>query len=465
MPLPQNQLAYPVQNYPVLQVYTGSSKFSWGSELRHLVSSKFLNILLWPVFKFHQRWFTHSNFLSSCKKLPGFNQLWNTIQKGAFAYNSLFLGLSPFRRQATDLADITTLTLFFGDEFIDGLAETAGKSVVHQLVKNDPELFYLRKKKEAGKPSLHYQFDVKLLLSQEILSRVNSKYKINYREFYELLQNFLELINQCLAELPFEKAERAADKIADACNTCFSSFLHDVHGCCEQSNVPDVASVLQFHETKTAYMQEKLLELRCILAGKEEMMQSVQTPGWLNIMRVIQVYDDIQDIIIDEGLQDNIVLSVACHYFPEEWKWFCTNKNVLMLEKNRLVLLSLYMPCSMEYCMQLASEKIRTMNWEQQKIMHYLLFKNKYVLYKKQADECLEEDFFLTFYQQAKKRIPHLSKEEIKSFVVDTLMHVKETRRKIIKKVDFSKAYQLRYDLFLLSETEKATVFDQLIRK
>lgn len=465
MPLPQNQLAVPVETRSPLHVYTGAAKFSWTSELRHLFSSKFLNILWWPVFRSHQRWFTHSAFLLSCKKLPGFTQLWNTIQKGAFAYNSLFLGLSPFRRQATDLADITTLTLFFGDEFIDGLAETAGKPFIQELMKNDPESFYLQKKTEGVKIYLHYQFDVRRLLPPEILLQVNSKYKITYLKFYELLLRFLDLINECLGKLPFEKAATAADKITGACNTCFKSFLHDVHDCSRQNELQDVQTVLHFHETKTAYMQERLLELRCFLADKEGMMQSIQTPGWLNIMRVIQIYDDIQDMIIDEGLQDNIVLSVACHYFPEEWNWFCINKDLLQQKQHRLMLLSLYMPCSMEYCMQLASEKIRTMNWEQQKIMHYLLFKNKYILYRNHIDDCPGSDYLLKFYNHVKKGIPHLSKEDTKSFVVDTLMHVKEARKKILKKVNFSNGYQLRYDLFLLSATAKASIFDQLLKK
>ncbi len=465
MPLPQNQFAVPLQPRSHLQVYTGAAKFSWTSELRHLISSRFLNILWWPVFKFHQRWFTHSPFLISCKKLPGFTQLLNTIQKGAFAYNSLFLSLSPLRRQATDLADITTLSLFFGDEFIDGLAETAGKNFIQELINNQPERFYLCKKTEKNKVCLYYQFDVRQLLPEKTLLQVNPKYKINYQEFYELLLHFLEFINECLDELPLEKAEKAADKIANACNTCFKSFLHDLRDCYYQSNLQDVASVLHFHETKTAYMQEKLLELRCFLAGKEEMMQSVQTRGWLNIMRVIQVYDDIQDMIIDEGLQDNIVLSVACHYFPGEWKWFCENKNLLLHNRHRLMLLSLYMPCSMEYCMQLAGEKIKTMNWEQQKIMHYLVLKNKYNLYNGQdAAECRSCDFFPKFYQQVKNKISHLPEEDIKSFVVDSLMHVNETRKEILKKVNFSNAYQLRYNLFLLSASAKAAIFDSLVK-
>src|SRR5205809_595500 len=176
MPLPQNQLAaIPVQASVPLQVYTGPGNFSWASELRHLFSIKFLKILGWPFFKFRQRWFSHSAFLKSCKKLPGFKQLWNTIQKGAYAYNSLFLGLSPFCRHQTDLADITTLALFFGDEFIDGLAETAGKPFIQRLMEDDHQQFYLCKKVYGNKVSLHYRLRLDQLVPPEILDRINKK--------------------------------------------------------------------------------------------------------------------------------------------------------------------------------------------------------------------------------------------------------------------------------------------------
>jgi len=59
----------------------------------------------------------------------------------------------------------------------------------------------------------------------------------------------------------------------------------------------------------------------------------------------------------------------------------------------------------------------------------------------------------------------HLSEEKIKAFVMNTLMHVREERKRIIKKVNLSTSYQLCYNLFLLSEKEKAAIFDKLTRE
>ena len=462
MHLVQNHLDLPTTAFPLLQPCAPTRKFSWASELKHLVSRKFLNILWWPAFKFHQRHFTHSALFVSCKDLPGFLDLWRTIQKGSFAYNTLFLKKTPFRKPETELADITTLALFFGDEFIDGIASEAGKPFIRKLVQENPQRFYLQIKMREGKIILKYRFDLKRLLPQSVMQKVNCKYGISYQRFYELLQGFLLLINKHLEQLPSSKAEMAANKIADACNTCFDSFLHDVNSCTGHEILSEVPIVLQFHETKTAYMQKKLLQLRCILINAEEAMNSIQTTGWLDIMRVIQIYDDIQDVIIDDGIQDNIVLSTACHYFPEEWKWFCTQKPLLEQAVADQLLLSLYMPCSTEYCLQLASNKIRAMNWEQQKIMHYLLFKKKYVLYKEKQDQKFagKEEFLLQFYNRIKSKMAHLPEKVIKSHAVNICVHLQKERKRLLRKLDFSTAYQLRYNLLSLPPETKAAIFD-----
>ena len=177
MPLPQTELAYS-QRVP-LHAYPGQGKFSWSSELRHLGSKRFLSIFWWPVFKYNQRWFTSSEFFLHCKQLPEFTDLWKTIQKGAFAYNTLFFRMAPLRRYTTDLADITTLALFFGDEFIDGIASTAGKPLIRELVKNDPELFHMQTRIKGGKVILQYLFDLPRLLPAGVLENVNEKYNIS----------------------------------------------------------------------------------------------------------------------------------------------------------------------------------------------------------------------------------------------------------------------------------------------
>jgi hypothetical protein len=399
-------------------------------------------------------------------ELPGFSDLWKTIQKGSFAYNTLFLGISPLTHSsATDLADITTLTLFFGDEFIDGVAADAGKPFIRALIKKKNDKFYLQKKIVDGKVSLQYCIDMNQLLPPHVVQNINVQYQISYQRFYDLLLCFLGLINDRLGKLPASMAEKAADKLADACNTCFESFMHDVNSCPVAGNIPVIQDVLHFHETKTAFMQKKLLELRCILVNKEDAMNSIQTRGWLDIMRVIQIYDDIHDVLIDDGLQDNLVLSIAFHYFPDEWIWFCTNKHLAELNQQQAFLYSLYMPGTMEYCLQLASDKIRTMNWEQQKIMHYLLFKNKYAFYIENPEEGLTDnkDFLMFFYGRIKERMSHLSVEAIKSFVINTCMHVRSTRNILLAKIDFVTAYQLRYNLLAMSTETKAGIFDLVI--
>ena len=150
-------------------------------------------------------------------------------------------------------------------------------------------------------------------------------------------------------------------------------------------------------------------------------------------------------------MQDNVVLSAAFHHFPDEWEWFCANKCSVAAEQQTPLLLSMHMPGSIAHCMQLASDKIKTMNWEQQKIMHYLLFKHQYVLYAGSSGRYIDRNnFLLDFYRSIKERLPHLPLGSIKSFAIDNCIHLPAVRKQLLKKVNFSTAYQLQHNLLSL---------------
>lgn len=397
--------------------------------------------------------------------LPGFRGLWQNIQKGSFAYNSLFIGLTPFSNLKPGcIADITTLALFFGDEFIDGVAGKAGKPLMARLLKKNTRDFYLQKKTVNHKIVLCFDFDFEQVIPPEVLDQVNTRYNITYRHFLKLLYRFLEMMNDQLSKLPFPLANKTADKITETSNLCFDSFLLDIDSEASKGRISTPELVLRYHEIKTAYMQTKLLELRCLVLGKEFKMTSIHAPGWLDIMRVIQIYDDIQDAIIDDGVQDNLVLSAAFHYFPDEWKWFRQNKQLLTSERSPL-LLSHNMPGSIEYCQQMASGKIRVMNWEQQKIMHYLLLKPAYSFFVPPFQSNLPLNNFLeSFYATVKPKLGHMPEPKIKSFIIDSCMHIPFWRKKIRNRINISTHYQLRYDLFAVPPAVKAVIYDRLTK-
>ena len=462
----KTNLSIPLRDFSV-SVTGENNTFSWANEFRNFFSPKVLNFLLWPVFKIRQRYFTRSAIFKLCMPLPDFSNLWNTIQKGSFAYNTFFLGIIPLKRSSsdTDLADVTTLTLFFGDEFIDGIRLSAGKDFIIKLLDNDSEKFYLRKKIKSGKVRLEYSFELLKLFPDEILEEINTKYGISYRRFYYLLKYFLLNINRFLDEFTFEKAQRVADKIAEACNTCLESYLHDIYTYPEQDGNSDIATLLEYHELKTRFMQRKLLEVRCSLADKEDAMHNIQLQGWINIMSVVQIYDDMQDIVVDDGFQDNLLLCIARRNFPVEWDWFCVNKEILKEKESAALLTSLYMPCSVQLCLQLASDKIRTMNWVQQKIMHYLLKKNWFIPNKNKNVEFFCKEELDGIYQSIKSKMTHLPEAAIKSYAVQACFHKRHAQKQLLRKVNFTTAYQLRYNLLLMSQKAKAAAFDAVIKK
>lgn len=94
--------------------------------------------------------------------------------------------------------------------------------------------------------------------------------------------------------------------------------------------------------------------------------------------------------------------------------------------------------------------------------MHYLLFKNKYVLYREKEDESFadKDNFLLQFYLRIKERMPHLPEQVIKSNAINICIHLHKERKRLLRKVDFSAAYQLRYNLLSLSAESKAAIFD-----
>ena len=458
-----NTLAYTVKPAPANRAGTN---FSFAKELNNLFSRKFLNILYWPVFRNNQRYFTSSTVFKQCSHLPGFKDLWVTIQKGSFAYNTLFLGIKPYRRSSscTDLADITTLALFFGDEFIDGIRTTAGKEIILRFLNNGTEKFYLAKKIKQGRVRLEYSFDLLKIFPGNVLEKINPRYGITYGRFYCLLKYFLQFINRQLTKLPFEKAKQVADKIADACNTCLESYLHDIKASPEQDGDANIETLLQYHELKTRYMQRKLLEVRCTLAGREDAMHNIQSQGWINIMSVVQIYDDMQDVFIDHGFQDNLLLCVARANFPGEWNWSVENKDLFKNKEHTALLTSLYMPCSVQYCLQLASDKIKTMNWEQQKIMHYLLKKNWFIAKGDTGSTPNPKKDLPGIYNFIKNKMQHLPDEAVKSYAVEVCFHDKYARLQLLKKVSPLVSYQLRYNLLSLSHQVKAGVFNDMLK-
>ncbi len=445
----------------------GVPKFSWGIEIRHLLSSNFLSIICWPVFTFKQRHLTESNLLKTCQQLPGFSSLWKTIQKGSFAYNTLLLGIVPLKSNSniTDLADITTLTLFFGDEFIDGVCAAAGKHCIEKMFRANPVDFYVRVKQEGNSITVNVDFERIKKLSPQVFDAVNDKYGITYGELYKLLQSFFAMINYQLLQFPLLKRQRIAGKIADVCNNCLDSYKHDVLHKPVQDAAYKCSGVFTYHELKTRLMQKKLLELRCLLADKEHIMHCVDVEGWLDIMSVVQIYDDMQDVVVDDGVQDNLVLYTARRYYKQEWNWFVANKRLLGKSKHAAFLVSLNMPLSINACLSEAGNYIRLMNWEQQKIMHYLLRKNWFVPVRGNCGIAFDGCGHLTLsaiYNHLEKKMEGTTEETLKSHAIETCFHYAPARKKLLQQVDFTTAYQLRYNLLLLSKAAKASIFNRV---
>jgi hypothetical protein len=61
--------------------------------------------------------------------------------------------------------------------------------------------------------------------------------------------------------------------------------------------------------------------------------------------------------------------------------------------------------------------------------------------------------------------MPHLSVQSIKSFAIDTCVHLPGLRKQLLGKIDLSTAYQLRYNLLSVPSEMKAAIFDAVTAK
>ena len=188
----------------------------WKHEIMSWLAPVNFYINFWQPVRLRNYFFTRHRFFKTALDLPHFNTLWGNICKGSFAYNTFLFRKSPLSKNYnnTFLADLTSLALLFGDEFVDGICTETGKAKVQELLKENGNSFYLHiNKNRSGYPELEYSFDLYKLIPAPLWKKINEKYGITYGEFYELLKDLLHLINHRLKNMNCDRAEKAAAKI------------------------------------------------------------------------------------------------------------------------------------------------------------------------------------------------------------------------------------------------------------
>jgi len=348
----------------------------------------------------------------------------------------------------------------FGDEFIDGISQATGKAFIARLIKGNKEHFYLRYKAENGKTILYYHFDVRQLIDAALLENVNEKYAISYNRFYDLLLLLLEDINQQLSKLPQHFAEATAQRITGVCNACFDTYIHDIEDGPVQHNSGNSAELLHFHTQKNQPVQYQLLELRCLLAKQLHVMEHPSIEGWLNIISVMQYYDDMLDAAADDEYQDNIFLNIARQKFDDEWNWFKENKHLLVNAATIAGTLSVHMPCSVHACMKLISRMVQQMDWQQQKICNYLLRKNWFVTGANSIN--LSGPAIHSLYHNiASKMKGRVGAVEIKAYLADACFHSEVLRQRLFAGSTWAEAYEMRLNMLSMSIDKKCRIFDK----
>jgi hypothetical protein len=450
--------------YPHLYIVKDRGETSdWKDEVAHWFDPINFYVYLWQPVRLRNRLLTDHSFFKKAFQLPHFNTLWDNICKGSFAYNTFLFRKPAFSKnyKNTFLADLTCLALLFGDEFIDGICGEVGKEKVQQLLKEKGNTFYLDIKNGSSCPRLEYSFDLYKLIPENIWKLKNEKYGITYKEFYELLNDLLSVMNDRLKKMNTSIAGKAALKIKEACDLCFDTFIHDVKDIPVQLFYKGMIPPTTWHEKKNRSIQMRLLELRCVLFGRSPDRLEKNFTGWLDIISTMQVYDDMQDCRTDEHFQDNLLLAFAAGNFPDEMEWFHQNKKKEYDDEQWRMEVSLNMPCSVYLCTKFTKDRMaQNMNWVQKKICNYL-WKNNW--FNSAGEPQLERKFAEVLEKTFPVFILTKSETEWKSYAIEICFHDKLLRKYILSKTGFLTKYFLFVNFLHMSSFEKTALAKKVI--
>lgn len=365
----------------IIRLNTESEKgfnFSLRSETSRFL--RFSKTMVWAYPLAHlMRWHIRKNRkLKQILQFPELLPVRNNIEKGSFAYDSLLFRLPFFKllQNKSHLANLVCLAILFGDEFIDGIADTYGKENTGKLLKNESYDFDLQFRETAKSFELYYAFDICELLPLDVLHTVNSKYEISYASFYRHLLFLLEEMNRHLKKLDKETAKEAALLVCKVCNLCFETYKTDVAGFHADYTLEEL---LHYQKSKDDDIINILLTLRAVLLNKRQLQYQKEFSSWSSMVRCMQLYDDMEDAAKDCDFQMNLCCWFARNYFPDEWVFLQQEKEQLKQLKGPALnaSIALNMPGScilvMQYARHIACTKL---NWVQRKITNYLWRKN-----------------------------------------------------------------------------------------
>lgn len=456
-----------------------NTNYSLRRETRHFL--QFTKTMIWAYPLAHiMRWHIRRN--KNLQQILQFKELLpvrNNIEKGSFAYDSLLFKQSFFQllQNKSHLANLVCLAILFGDEFIDGIANSFGKEKTAELLKNEAYNFNLQFKETDKSYELYYAFDICELLPCEVLNAVNEKYEISYVQFYKHLLFLLDEMNRHLAKLNKQTAEEAAMLICKVCNLCFDTYKTDVAGFHADYNLEEL---LQYQKNKDDDIVNILLTLRAVLLNKRQLKYQKEFGSWSSMVRCMQLYDDMEDAAKDCDFQMNLCCWFARNYFPQEWAYLQSEKeNLKQLKGQQLnAAIALHMPGSciliMQYARHITCNKL---NWVQRKITNYLWRKNwlgvnntinnsnnsfsfNAVMKKENASVPMR----LHFIKQQINTVQHeLITEEMKqAWMMDTAMMDAEIRSYILKHSTKREGYYLSSYFLENAVKNKAAAFNRL---
>jgi len=368
----------------LISILSSNKKFdvaystNWSKEIKQFVSFLGTMLLAFPSGLIMRNIVRRNKRLAFILQFPELLSVRNNIEKGSFAYDTLLFRQSAFQvlQNKSHLANLVCLAILFGDEFIDGIAVTTGKSTIRNILQDQAVDCHLHFKQEGKQTILYYAFDIRQLLAPKTLATKNEKYGITYNDFYDHLLFLLAEMNRHLNMQPANIRDQTAKLICDICNRCFDTYKTDIAAFKEDYHLDEL---LEYLDRKDDEIVHSLLELRAVLLHKNTPTYTSLFKGWSTMVRSMQIYDDMEDVATDNDYQMNFVCFFAHRFFYKEWEWLQANATAIQSCSNmqRHLLVSVFMPASVIACKQYARHIVLSeLNWVQKKITGYLWKKN-----------------------------------------------------------------------------------------
>jgi len=258
------------------------------------------------------------------------SSLWKTINILSFQINYFIFkkGIREIIQGKSELADLSSLVMLIGDDFIDQIARKKGCKTIISIFNSKKDPFEIKINDD-----FTLQSDDLILLYKSLhieKEKVSDKDSMTFDQLYEVMTTIFSEINARLLTLSRAKRETACKSISSYLNYCLSTYMDDLlFSTLENEKKCNLNNTRWYFYKKNNCVMMYGLWLRATLLDLRYENFLPQIREWGSLVENIQLYDDLRDMIPDWNYQPNYAHILSFGYFRDEHEWFENNIHTL----------------------------------------------------------------------------------------------------------------------------------------